>query len=108
MGFLHTGINNKPLKQPDKRKLEFSEFGIVKRPEPENQNKNMALDFAKNLQPSSRTMIKIDHEALIRNFGGGVQPEMEKPAQGMAPEIGKSFRDRNGLDHEFLTQHFGR
>jgi len=66
MGFLQTGINNRPLKQQDNRGLEFTEFGIVKKPEPPKPDGNRALEFAKRL-PRGRG--EVDQEALVRNFG---------------------------------------
>ncbi len=65
MGFLQTGINNRPLKRQDRRKPDFSEFGIVKQPEPPKPDGSKALEIAKSLRGRG----EVDHEALIRNFG---------------------------------------
>ncbi len=66
MGFLQLGINNKPLKQQDKRKLGFSEFGIVKQPEPPKSDGSRALEIAKRLGQGKH---ELDHEFLVEHFG---------------------------------------
>ncbi len=103
MSFLKTGVNNRPLKKQDDRKLKFSEFGIIKQSEPEKPDRSKSLEIAKRL---SRGREELDHEALIRNFGTVIQPEPKEP--GGASEIKKGFRGKNELDCEALIKNFGR
>lgn len=65
MSFLLTGINGKPLKQQDKRRPTFSEFGIVKKPEPPKPDRSMALKIAKQLEGKR----ELDYEFLVEHFG---------------------------------------
>lgn len=105
MGFMQKGINGKPLKRQGNRKLEFSEFGIVaKKPEPEKSDANRALEFAKRLPRRE----KVDHEALIQNFGTVIQSDSKELDANRALEFEKSLRGKHELDHEALVRDFGR